>query len=107
VPDVAQRLMQMGPQWVLVKGGHLARGRAADYLVGPDTALWMEESRADRDVRGTGCALASAIASGLARGESVPDACAAAKAFITRSIETSYVAGQGRFLGGATRDAEE
>ena len=107
VPEAAQRLLQLGPQWVLVKGGHLPRGRAADYLVGPDAALWLEESRSDRDVRGTGCALAAALAAGLARGESVPDAAAAAKVFITQAIADSYVAGRGRFLGLLPRDAEE
>ncbi len=98
VPEAARALRDLGPDWVLLKGGHLPRGRASDYLAGPETGIWLEEPRSDRRVRGTGCALASALAAGLARGESVEEAARAAKTFVTRGIEGSYVAGRGRFL---------
>jgi hydroxymethylpyrimidine/phosphomethylpyrimidine kinase len=49
--------------------------------------------------RGTGCALAAAIACGLARGEAVPDAVRTAKSFIATALDAGYRAGRGRFLG--------
>jgi hydroxymethylpyrimidine/phosphomethylpyrimidine kinase len=98
VPAAAQALRDRGAAWVLIKGGHLGRLTASDYLAGPDTGIWLEAPHQDRDVRGTGCALASVLAAGLARGESVPDAARAAKVAVTRGIQSSYVAGQGRYL---------
>jgi hydroxymethylpyrimidine/phosphomethylpyrimidine kinase len=62
---------------VLAKGGHLERGRGTDVLVaagGPRRFAplsWPED-----DVRGTGCFLATAVASLLARGHELPDAVA-------------------------------
>jgi hydroxymethylpyrimidine/phosphomethylpyrimidine kinase len=47
------------------------------------------------------------MAAGLARGEGVPEAAQAAKAFVTRAIRASYVAGQGRFLSLGFSDREE
>ena len=96
--ETAGLLRALGPEWVLLKGGHLPRGDAADYLAGPEGGFWLEEPRVRREVRGTGCALAAAVAAGLARGDSVPDAARAAKRLVTFAIGRSYVAGQGRFL---------
>ncbi len=107
IPDQARAIRDLGPEWVLIKGGHLPRGRASDYLAGPDVALWLEEDRSGRSVRGTGCALASALAAGLARGEGVADAARGAKTLVVRAIEASYVAGQGRYLNLESRNRTE
>jgi len=107
IPDQARAIRDLGPEWVLVKGGHLSRGRASDYLAGPDGEGWLEEERSERTVRGTGCALASAVAAGLARGEGVPDAARSAKTLVARAIEASYVAGQGRYLNLESRNRRE
>jgi hydroxymethylpyrimidine/phosphomethylpyrimidine kinase len=104
VPEAARALREQGATWVLVTGGHLARDRGADFLCGPDTETWLEESsRTVGNVRGTGCALATAVAAGLARGETVPDAVREAKAFVTAGLDRSYVTGEGRFLGWGDR----
>ncbi len=98
LPDLARALRDLGPEWVLVKGGHFSRGRASDYLLGPGVEVWLEDDRLPRDARGTGCALASAIACALTRGAAVPDACREAKAFVSAGIASGYVTGEGRFL---------
>lgn len=99
VPAAARALRDLGANWVLVKGGHLPRARSSDFLAGPDLEAWIEEETVgERNVRGTGCALASAMAACLAAGEGVEDAAHTAKHFVTQAIEQSYVAGHGRFL---------
>ena len=48
-----------------------------------------------RHTHGTGCTLSSAIAARLALGDSLPDACRAAKAYVTRAIAEAPGLGQG------------
>jgi hydroxymethylpyrimidine/phosphomethylpyrimidine kinase len=100
VPGAAQALLQLGADWVLVKGGHLPRAAATDYLASREGGGWIEDAFRPHGVtRGTGCALATAIACGLARGEAVPDAVRRAKSFIVSALDAGYRAGRGRFLG--------
>ena len=95
----AHDLRDRGAQWVLVKGGHLPKGEAADYLEGPETSEWLvRPRRPGGPVRGTGCALASALAAGLARGDSVPEAAAHAKARVEHGIAHSVTVGDQRVL---------
>jgi hydroxymethylpyrimidine/phosphomethylpyrimidine kinase len=99
LPGVAEALLELGPEWVLVKGGHLERDEATDYLASRRGGTWLvEEPRPAGETRGTGCALASALAALLARGESVPEAARAAKSFVTAALDDGYRAGHGRFL---------
>src|SRR5690625_7116175 len=69
----AQRLLAMGPQAVLLKGGHDS-GPDATYLLLSDAGLeTFSRSRVDtRHTHGTGCTLAAAIAAGLAKGLALP-----------------------------------
>jgi hydroxymethylpyrimidine/phosphomethylpyrimidine kinase len=92
----ARRIRDLGPTWVLVKGGHLA-GEAADLLLGPDDSeLWFRAPRLDnRHTHGTGCTLASAIASRLALGDDVPSAVARAKEYVTGGIAAGFPLGAG------------
>jgi hydroxymethylpyrimidine/phosphomethylpyrimidine kinase len=94
---VAARLIRaLGPAWVLIKGGHLA-GEAADLLLGPDdTEHWFRAPRLEnRHTHGTGCTLASAIASRLALGDDVPEAVARAKDYVTGGIAAGFPLGAG------------
>ena len=76
-------LLELGPTWVLVKGGH-AEGDPVDVLVGRDAPdLTFAAARDDNaHTHGTGCTLASAIASRLALGSDVPAAVGGAKAYV-------------------------
>ena len=93
---LAHALLELGPSWVLVKGGH-AEGDPTDVLVG--RAESDRTFRAFRDdnahTHGTGCTLASAIASRLALGDDVPTAVAAAKAYVTGAIAGGFALGAG------------
>lgn len=91
----ADALLGFGPRWALVKGGHLA-GDAVDLLTDGTEEHWLRAERHDnRHTHGTGCTLASAIASGLAKGLSVPDAVRAAKDYVTGAIAAGFALGSG------------
>jgi hydroxymethylpyrimidine/phosphomethylpyrimidine kinase len=91
----AAKINAMGPQWVLVKGGHLA-GSPVDLLVDGDRVIRFPAERiASVHTHGTGCTLASAIASRLALGDEVPSAVKAAKAYITGAIKAGFPLGAG------------
>jgi hydroxymethylpyrimidine/phosphomethylpyrimidine kinase len=91
----ADVLLACGPRWVLVKGGHLP-GDAVDLLTDGSAEHWLRAPRLDnRHTHGTGCTLASAIASGLAKGLDVPQAVHAAKEYVTEAIAAGFALGAG------------
>ncbi|MEV7340147.1 bifunctional hydroxymethylpyrimidine kinase/phosphomethylpyrimidine kinase [Streptomyces sp. NPDC093544] len=93
--EAAAAVLTYGPKWVLIKGGHLP-GDAVDLLTDGTEEHWLRAPRYDnRHTHGTGCTLASAIACGLAKGESVPEAVAAAKEYVTGAIAAGFALGGG------------
>ncbi|HEX5207467.1 MAG TPA: bifunctional hydroxymethylpyrimidine kinase/phosphomethylpyrimidine kinase [Steroidobacteraceae bacterium] len=79
----ARTLLSTGARSVLLKGGHGAGPQAVDLLLASEGApIWLSSPRMEGQCRGTGCALASAIAAGLAGGASVEAACRAAKQYV-------------------------
>ncbi|MGW0603711.1 bifunctional hydroxymethylpyrimidine kinase/phosphomethylpyrimidine kinase [Streptomyces sp. NPDC002640] len=91
----AEALLALGPRWALVKGGHLT-GDAVDLLTDGDEEHWLRAPRLDnRHTHGTGCTLASAIASHLALGLPVPEAVARAKEYVTGAIAAGFRLGAG------------
>jgi hydroxymethylpyrimidine/phosphomethylpyrimidine kinase len=91
----AEVLSGLGPRWVLVKGGHLA-GNPVDLLFDGSAAIRFPGQRiASRHTHGTGCTLASAIASFLALGMPVPAAVEAAKDYVTGAIGAGFPLGAG------------
>jgi hydroxymethylpyrimidine kinase/phosphomethylpyrimidine kinase len=104
-PDAAARaLLEFGPKSVLLKGGHLLargdrvvvdrlRGAAGDF----DLPL---RARSGPSPRGTGCALASAIAARLACGATMAVAVRAAQRWLERARMGARRFGGGRpYLG--------
>jgi hydroxymethylpyrimidine/phosphomethylpyrimidine kinase len=93
--QAARDLLALGPQAVVVKGGH-AEGDAVDVYW--DGTTW-EELAAKRiptvNTHGSGCVFSAAIAAGLARGLDPLSAVRAAKEFITGAIEFSLELGHG------------
>jgi hydroxymethylpyrimidine/phosphomethylpyrimidine kinase len=79
----ARTLLSTGARSVLLKGGHGTGPQAVDLLLASEGApIWLSSPRMEGQCRGTGCALASAIAAGLAGGASVEAACRAAKQYV-------------------------
>jgi hydroxymethylpyrimidine/phosphomethylpyrimidine kinase len=90
-------LLKLGPRAVLMKGGHLESEEAVDLLATAQSMRRYAAPRvASRNLHGTGCTLSSAIAVNVVLGMALPEAVAAAKAFVVEAIER----GRGVTLGG-------
>ncbi|MEU4266996.1 bifunctional hydroxymethylpyrimidine kinase/phosphomethylpyrimidine kinase [Streptomyces sp. NPDC026092] len=93
--EAAAAILSYGPRWALIKGGHL-EGEAVDLLTDGTEEVWLRAPRHDnRHTHGTGCTLASAVASGLAKGLSVPEAVRQAKEYVTGAIAAGFALGAG------------
>ncbi|MFJ5217608.1 bifunctional hydroxymethylpyrimidine kinase/phosphomethylpyrimidine kinase [Streptomyces sp. NPDC088354] len=93
--EAAAAVLALGPSWALIKGGHLD-GDAVDLLTDGTDEHWLRAPRHDnRHTHGTGCTLAAAVASYLARGLDVPDAVGAAKEYVTGAIAAGFPLGAG------------
>jgi hydroxymethylpyrimidine/phosphomethylpyrimidine kinase len=84
----AEALLALGPQAVLLKGGHGEGALAVDLLLTRATgAQRLSAPRCPATRRGTGCALAAAIAAGLAAGAELFEACARAKRYVAELLQ--------------------
>ncbi|MER9707837.1 hydroxymethylpyrimidine/phosphomethylpyrimidine kinase [Mesorhizobium sp. M0204] len=82
-----QQLLAAGVQALLIKGGHASGPRSTDVLVCPNQEpVRLDNRRLARTMRGTGCALASAIAAYLAIGGSIEKAVRQAKLLVFEKI---------------------
>jgi hydroxymethylpyrimidine/phosphomethylpyrimidine kinase len=102
LPDVAamqaaaEGLRALGATAVLIKGGHLPGPILYDVLASGDGIRVFESPRiATAHTHGTGCTLASAIATGLAEHRSLIEAVARARAYVRQAILTAPHLGHG------------
>jgi hydroxymethylpyrimidine/phosphomethylpyrimidine kinase len=95
--DAARALHALGPQWALVKGGHLVGSASStDLLFDGNDFHEFESPRVDTTHdHGAGDTLAAATACALAHGYTVPDAVAFAKGWVTECLRASYPLGHG------------
>lgn len=91
----AQKIAQIYPCAILVKGGHF--GSSADdllYLSGE--CHWFRSARIQtKNTHGTGCTLSSAIACNLAAGDSLPDSVLHAKKYVGGALADGLNLGAG------------
>ncbi|HIH01466.1 TPA: bifunctional hydroxymethylpyrimidine kinase/phosphomethylpyrimidine kinase [Thermoplasmata archaeon] len=88
-------LLALGPEAVLLKGGHSRSREASDMLFTKDGMMVVSSPRVDAEVHGTGCALASMIATRLAQGQSIEDSVRGSKAMIYKAILAREKVGRG------------
>ena len=89
---MAKGLFELGANSVLIKGGHsLDKKSATDYLVEQDSAVIPFETvrLQTSHTHGTGCVLSSAIATNLAKNESLKNSVRLAKEFLYQNLQTS------------------
>jgi hydroxymethylpyrimidine/phosphomethylpyrimidine kinase len=92
----ALSLLTLGCEAALITGGHLESQVLTDVLA---TARGVQRFRSERiptkHTHGTGCTLASAIATSLAQGMQVEEAVVRARDYVRRAIETAPGYGRG------------
>lgn len=88
---VAKKILDFGPEYVLLKGGHLHSSESNDLLYGADgSRTWFKNPRIEsKNTHGTGCTLSAAIAACLAQSIGLKQACTIAKRYLTNAIEAS------------------
>ena len=100
------RILESGVSNLLIKGGHLdgiAFGGAAnecyDYFSNGNESFWLASPRTKQgvSVRGTGCALATAIAGAVALGHDLKDAVVLSRSVVGRNIQHHYQLGTMQF----------
>ncbi|MEI8055505.1 MAG: bifunctional hydroxymethylpyrimidine kinase/phosphomethylpyrimidine kinase [bacterium] len=89
--ELAAKLIKLGPQTVLLKGGHSNNAYSNDlFLEKSGRMLWLEANRIDsNNTHGTGCTLSAAISSYLALGMPLIDACKYAKQYLSGAMLAS------------------
>ncbi|KAM0513950.1 hypothetical protein ACHAPE_007305 [Trichoderma viride] len=110
VEAMGRKIQQLGPKWVLVKGGHMPFRKdltvaktdeekeiVVDVLIGPEGSILRVQSpyQKSTSTHGTGCSLASAIAARVAQGADMPTAVRGACRYIEAGIKTAPQLGSG------------
>ena len=94
--QAVQRLAAMGPQAVLLKGGHLCGEDATDILFHRGEWTEFTSPRIEtRHTHGTGCTFSAAITASLASGHELAEAVRRAKRYVTEAIRNNPGLGSG------------
>ena len=94
--DAAAALLATGVQAVLLKGGHMPGDIVTDLLATAGGITIFEHARlVSRHTHGTGCTLASAIATGLAQGMTLTAAITRARRYVHDAIASAPGLGGG------------
>lgn len=95
----AQRLIEMGAQYVLITGTHENTPQVVNTLYGADGVIRRDTwERLPGSYHGSGCTLASAIAGCIAGGASVEDAVRDAQDYTWQTLANGFRAGMGQFI---------
>jgi len=87
-------LKGMGPEVVIVSGGHLER-LSLDLVYDGTDFHELEASKIQGEYHGTGCAFSAAITACLALGHTPLESAKRAKEFVTEGIRRAYHLGKG------------
>lgn len=95
--EAGERLLGLGAQAALVKGGHLASDILVDVLVTPGAIERFTRPRlATRATHGTGCTLSAAITAGMALGRPLESAVEGALRYLQAAIRAAPGLGRGQ-----------
>ena len=94
--EAGKRLVEMGADAALVKGGHLDTDDVLDTLVTSERVETVRHPRVDTDAtHGSGCTLASAIATRLAFGDDLSQAVSSGVELLGRAVRYGVDVGEG------------
>jgi hydroxymethylpyrimidine/phosphomethylpyrimidine kinase len=92
----AEKISEIGPKAVVIKGGHLEGKEAVDILYFEGILKTFRGIRLDaKTTHGTGCSFSAAIAAGLAKKLPVPSAVEKAKELVASGIKFGLNIGRG------------
>lgn len=95
----AQRLIEMGAQYVLITGTHENTPQVINTLYGAEGVLRRDQwERLPGSYHGSGCTLASAIAGCIAGGASLEDAVRDAQDYTWQTLKNGFHAGMGQLI---------
>jgi len=97
--ECANRLLEMGCEYVMITGTHQATPTVVNTLYHRDGKV-REDSwdRLPGSFHGSGCTLASAIAAGIAQGLELPDAVREGQEYTWQALRSGYRLGMGQFI---------
>ncbi len=94
---VLPKLKALGPEKVILKGGHLEGEDAVDLLYDGEDMVALKAPRVRGPVgHGTGCTFSAALTAGLAQGISFFEAAQIAKKFVTLSLKAASLSPLGK-----------
>jgi hydroxymethylpyrimidine/phosphomethylpyrimidine kinase len=99
IEEAAIKLLETGTGSVLVKGGHGDGYNCCDCLLYDNRFFWFSSKKImTNNSHGTGCTLSSAIATFIARGETMDNAVEKAKTYINKALQAgaAYHLGKGK-----------
>ena len=92
----AYAILEMGSKAVLLKGGHLKGETLTDILVTKDNEkIYSGPRLLTKHTHGTGCSMASAVATGVAQGNTLEMAVERAREYVFTAIKTAPQFGKG------------
>ncbi len=95
----AERLLEMGAEYVLITGTHEATTQVVNTLYGKEGIVRTDNwQRLPGSYHGSGCTLASAIAAMLANGLELPEAVREAQDYTWHTLQKAYRPGMGQLL---------
>jgi hydroxymethylpyrimidine/phosphomethylpyrimidine kinase len=107
--DVEQAALSLASRTgtaILAKGGDLSGPRVTDLLVRKEHVIRWEDARIEtKHTHGTGCTLASGIATALGRGAALEEAVSEARAFVRAALASAPGFGAGNGPMGHTTGA--
>lgn len=100
----AEKILDLGPQYVVVKGGGMKHDLCGvdvvasrrEYGAAPTLNIVQTERVETQDTHGTGCTLSAAIVANLALGSPAPEAIGLAKEYVTKALHHSLRIGGGQ-----------
>lgn len=95
--EAAKELRKMGPENVVITGGHL-EGEALDLYYDGFSFFRMESAKKEGEYHGTGCVFSAAVTALLATGHSTLESVKKTKEFIDNAIKNAYHLGKGMRL---------
>lgn len=95
--EAAIKLKEMGPETVIITGGHL-KDKALDMLFDGEEFVFIENERLEGEFHGTGCVFSASLTAGLALAYDVREAFIKAKDFTYHAMRSGISLGRGMKL---------